>query len=306
MTRHYKLENGNLIQFNSDGSDERIVESVGGVLTGIVPGRAQINFIFSDGDDFNRLYLDYGGKPETRLLMLFVSKLERLENARVFITSDTREGAGRHASRLHLTFTDNDEQGEAPYYLPEGAEERNDARIRAILDALSLVEDTGVIDRESETASNVDVSVDPEPASGEAPERDVDGSGETGREEALVIEGVTADVDGGGAAGAGRTVRLVASHPVFALVYDGILDEGSVGHDDELHFIRCVVSQAGLGMFRVEHRNFSLSKSADAFCHGVRSGVRLSGGRFDKVLFVRNREDVNSLLQAYAERMNLV
>ena len=286
MTKHFKLENGKLIRFDSDGGNETMVDGVDGRIIGITRGDERTGFIFRDGDDLNRLYLDNDGKPMTRLLMLLVSKLERLTDGVVTVTSVTRAGAGRHASRLHLDFSEGNECGDAPYYLPDGAHLRNAERIALVLSALDVMED--VEDDPSEASSSssdagesvVEPTVEPAP-------------------ESVVVEGTVQD-----AVGAGRGVRLVSSLTVLALFYHHELDGLCLdSRDGDSDFVRDIIVEAETNLFDVKTISVASVNAAKTAKRGIRLGVSAGRGFLDRVAFITDQDEVRSLLQLHARRM---
>lgn len=284
MTKHFKLENGKLIRFDSDGSNETLVDGVDGRIIGITRGDERTGFIFRDGDDLNRLYLDNDGKPMTRLLMLLVSKLERLTDGVVTVTSVTRAGAGRHASRLHLDFSEGNECGDAPYYLPDGAHLRNAERIALVLSALDVMEDVEDDPSEVSSSNAGEPVVGPtvEPAS-----------------ESVVVEGTVQD-----AVGAGRGVRLVSSLTVLALFYHYELDELCLdSRDGDSDFVRGVIAEAETNLFDVKTISVASVNAAKTVKRGIRLGVSVGRGFLDRVAFITDQDEVRSLLQLHARRM---
>ena len=286
MTKHFKLENGKIIRFDSDGGNETLVAGVDGRIIGITRGDERTGFIFRDGGDLNRLYLDNDGKPMTRLLMLLVSKLERLTDGVVTVTSVTRAGAGRHASRLHLDFSEGNECGEAPYYLPDGAHLRNAERIALVLSALDVMED--VEDDPSEASSS-------SAAGGSVSEPIVESASES-----VVVEGTVQD-----AVGAGRSVSLVRSLTVLALFYHHELDELCLDRDGDSDFVRGVIAEAETNLFDVETVSVASVNAAKTVKRGIRLGVSAGRGFLDRVAFITDQDEVRSLLQLHARRMGL-
>lgn len=287
MTRHFKLENGKIIRFDSDGGNETQVAGVDGRIIGITHGDERTGFIFRDGDDLNRLYLDNDGKPMTRLLMLLVSKLERLTDGVVIVTSVTRAGAGRHASRLHLDFSEGNECGDAPYYLPDGAHLRNAERIAIVLSALDVMEDVEDDSPEASSSSAAGESVS-EPTVESA-------------SESVVVEGTVQD-----AVGAGRSVSLVRSLTVLALFYHHELDELCLdSRDGDGDFVHGVITSAETNLFDVETVSVASVNAAKTVKRGIRLGVSAGRGFLDRVAFITDQDEIRSLLQLHARRRGL-
>lgn len=284
MTKHFKLENGNIIRFDNDGGNETVVDSVNGSIIGIIRGDERTGFIFRDGDDLNRLYLDNDGKPMTRLLMLLVSKLERLIDGVVTVTSVTRPGAGRRASRLHLDFSEGCDCGVAPYYLPEDAHLRNSERIALVLSSLNVMEDP------SDNAPAVPSSESEEPGE----------SVPTTTPETVTVEGTAQD-----SAGSGRRVSLVRSLTVLALFYHHDVDVTSRDRDGDEDFVLDVITGAGENLFHVETVSVSSSTGAKMLMKGMRVAVSACGGFLDHVAFITDQDAVRRLLRARAVRRGL-
>lgn len=258
MTRHYKLEHGEIIEFNSER--ETVEPVLSGRLVGIIGCEGKTCFIFKNCEDYIRFYLDNDRKPVTRLLMLLVNTLTRISESSLTVFSV--QGNGRGQSRLHMTLrAENDSyeitEAEAPFLIAQGAWIRNPERIRMVLTALGVEE--------------VTENPDPEDVHTDTPENA--GTAEGAVEETIEIDGLDSLPEGEESVSVSDTrhVVLARNHPVAVIAVK----------EDDIRDVDEAISQIGANSnITVIYRTFRSHGEAQSFLSGFGEAARYAWNCF--------------------------
>lgn len=287
MTRHLKLENGDIVTVGTEESPSTTVGSIIGTLIGIIDGEQdKVCFIFRNGDDIDRFYLDRGGRPASRLLILLCSRIDGLRDARLEIRSHKQSVPGQ--SRLQLAFTDGGENGIAPYILPNDHARWNRIRIARILAALGIATEevcTGETDSSVETPGDAAA----ENASQQTPV------------EAVVVQGIR-PADSAVTERDTRSVRLVAGFPLMAAVWSDpdparpVLLQGATIVDN----IRAIIDAFPSSTPRFINRVFRTLEIRRTFESGIEAALDGTDNRH--VFLIHNRPDIDAVLRLMSER----
>lgn len=293
MTRHLKLENGDIVTVGTAASPSTIVGSIIGTLIGIIDGEQdKVCFILRNGEDIIRFYLDRGGRPASRLLILLCSRIENLRDFTVEITSLKQDTPGQ--SRLQLAFTDGGETGVAPYILPRDHARLNSIRIARILAALGVAtEDVSA----EEPASTVEApgSASAENAPQQTPVEAVQPA------EAVVVEGIR-PADSAVSARDARSVRLVAGFAVLAVTWSNpepdrpLFLAGATMEET----VRLILDAHPDSNPRIMLRIFPTMRLRQAFEQGMKAALEGTYNRY--VLLIYDRTLIDNVLRLADER----
>lgn len=279
MTRHFILQEGCIRELLDGAVSTERIESIKGRIYAILSCGAKRCFVFRDGDDLNRFYLDHGYRPEARLLILMTSRISWLRDSEFVITSVQGNAPGQ--SRLHIRFVSQDEEGEAPYVLPRNYAARNEERIRMILAALVY-------------AAEEDEPSQPEEQSQEQTNGDAVRmtAGEVAEHAPIVLGGLAHVPAGVGVSAVdARAVALVKNFPLTIIIVK----------DSDIRDEEDAVAQVSTNPnITVESASFTTAKEREAFLNGFKSAGSLAIGY--SFFPITDREKVNAVLQAYANR----
>ena len=276
ITRHLKLENGDIVTVGTAESPSTVVGSIIGTLIGIIDGEQdKVCFILRNGEDIVRFYLDRGGRPASRLLILLCSRIENIRDFSVEITSLKQDTPGQ--SRLQLAFTDGGETGIAPYILPRDHARWNRIRIARILAALGIA-------TEEVSTGETDPSVEAvQPA------------------EAMVIEGIR-PADSAVSASDTRSVRLVAGFAVLAVVFSEPDPDRPLFLDSATteETVRLILDSRPESNPRVTLRIFPTMRLKQTFEQGMKAA--LDGTHNRNMLLINDRTVIDAVLRMADER----